>query len=58
MKRMRDERNAYSKILVGKHEGKTYGRPWRRGGNNVKMCVKEIGWKVVDWIQPVQDSEK
>ena len=59
MKRMRDERNTYSKMLVGKHERKRRMEDTdTEGGNNVKMCFKEMGWKVVDWIQLVQDSDK
>jgi hypothetical protein len=56
---MRDERNTYSKMLVGKHERKRRMEDTdAEGGNNVKMCFKEMGWKVVDWIQLVQDSDK
>jgi hypothetical protein len=33
----------------GKHERKTpFGRPRRRWGDNIRMNLKEIGWKVVD----------
>jgi len=56
---MRDERNTYSKMLVGKHERKRRMEDTdTEGRNNVKMCFKEMGWKVVDWIQLVQDSDK
>jgi hypothetical protein len=27
-------------------------------GNNLKMCVKGIGWEVVNWTLPVLDSDK
>jgi hypothetical protein len=41
-----EKRNAY-RILVGKPEGnKPLGRPRRRWVNNIKMDLREIGWKV------------
>jgi len=43
-------RNAY-KILVGKPEGKRPpGRSRHRGEGNIKLDLREIGWKVVDCI--------
>jgi hypothetical protein len=37
--------------LVGKPEGKrSLGRPRRRGEDNIRMDLGEIGWKGVDWI--------
>jgi len=51
-------RNAY-KILVGKPEGKRpFGRPRRSWENNVKMDLKEIWWKGVDWIRLAQDRDQ
>jgi hypothetical protein len=42
-------KNAY-KILVGKREGKRpLGRPKRRWEDNIRMDIREIGWKGVDW---------
>jgi hypothetical protein len=41
-------RNAY-RILVGKPEGKRpLGRPRRRWEDNIRTCVREIGYEVVD----------
>jgi len=46
--RMGEMRNAY-KILVGKLEGKRpLGRPGHRWKDNIRMDLKEKGWKVVD----------
>jgi hypothetical protein len=40
------ERNAYG-ILVGKPEGKRpLRRPRHRWGDNIRMDIREIGWKV------------
>jgi hypothetical protein len=32
------------------------GRPTRRGEDNIRMDVREIGWEGVDWIQLAQDK--
>jgi hypothetical protein len=51
-------RNAY-KILVEKPEGKRQlGRPRRRWVDNIKMALREIGMKVVDWIYLAQDRDR
>jgi len=46
--RIGKRRNMYS-IFVGKPEGKkSLGRPRRRGENNIRMDVRELGWEGVD----------
>jgi hypothetical protein len=41
-------RNVF-KLLVGKPEGKIiFGRPRRRLEDNIRMGIREIGWKSVD----------
>jgi hypothetical protein len=36
---------------VGKPEEKTpLGRPRRKGADNIKLDLKEIGWDGMDWI--------
>jgi hypothetical protein len=56
--RMGEKRNVY-KLLVGKPEGKgLLGRPRRRGIDNIKMDLLEIGLSVVDWIGLAQDRYK
>jgi hypothetical protein len=43
-------RNAY-KILVGKPEGRDpLGKPRRSWEDNIKMDLREIGFRGVDWI--------
>jgi hypothetical protein len=50
-----EKRNVH-KILVRKPEDKRpSGRPKRRWEDNVRMDLREIGWKVVDWVYLVQD---
>jgi len=46
-------RNA-NNILVGKFEGKRpLGRPRRKQEDNIRMDLREIGWKSVDWMHVV-----
>jgi hypothetical protein len=53
-----DMRNAY-KIFVGKPEGKRpLGRPRRRWEDKIRMDLKEIGWKGVDWLHLAQDRDQ
>jgi hypothetical protein len=43
-------RNAY-KVQVGTSEGKRpLGRPRSRCEDNIKMDLREMTWKSVDWI--------
>jgi hypothetical protein len=52
---MREMRNAY-KILVRKPEGKRpFRRPRHKWEDNIRMDLRERGWKVVDWIHLPQD---
>jgi hypothetical protein len=45
---MVEVRNAY-KILAGKSEGKRpCGRPRRKWEDNIKMDLREAGWKGLD----------
>jgi hypothetical protein len=45
--------------LVGKPKGKK-PREWlkRRGGDNIKVDLNDLGWQRVDWINLVEDREK
>jgi hypothetical protein len=53
--RMGKKRNVY-RLLVGKPEGKRpLGRPRRRGIDNIKIDLLEIGLSAVDWIGLAQD---
>jgi hypothetical protein len=48
--RMGEERKVY-KVLVGKPEGKRpLRRPRRRWEDMIRMDLREIGWRGVDWI--------
>jgi len=54
---MEDMRNAY-KISVGKPEGKRpFGEPGHRWEDNIRMYLKEIWRKGVDWIHLAQDRD-
>jgi hypothetical protein len=51
------EREVY-KVLVGKpKEKRPLGRPRRRWEDGIRMDVREIGWRSVEWIQLAQDRD-
>jgi hypothetical protein len=55
---MGEMRNAL-KILVRKPEEKRpHGRPRHRWEVNIRMDVREIRWKDVDWIYLAQDRDQ
>jgi hypothetical protein len=55
---MWEKKNAYRK-LVRKAEGKRpLGRPRRRGVDNIKLDLREIGWGGIDWIDLPQDRDQ
>jgi hypothetical protein len=38
---------------------KTFGRPWHRWEDGIRMDLMEIGWgSVVEWIQLAQDRDR
>jgi len=56
--RMGDVRSAHN-ILVEKPEGKTpLRRPSRRWEGNIRLVLRETGWKGVDWTHVTQDWDK
>jgi hypothetical protein len=55
--RMGEERKVH-KVLVGKPEGRRpLGRPKRRWEDGVRMDIREIGLRSVDWIRLAQDRD-
>jgi hypothetical protein len=53
--RMGEGRVAY-RVLMGESEGRSpLGRPRRRGEDNIRMDLQEVGCGCVDWIGPAQD---
>jgi hypothetical protein len=56
--RMGEERNVY-RVLVGKTEGKRpLGRPRRGCKNGIRMDLRGIGCRGVEWIQLAQDRDR
>jgi hypothetical protein len=56
--RMRKVRGAYN-ILVGRPEGRRpLERPRHRWEDNIKMDLREIGFRDVDWINWAQDRDR
>jgi len=55
---MGEVRNAY-KILVGSPEGKrTLEKCRHRWEDNIRVNLRNIGWKGVDWFQQAQDRDQ
>jgi hypothetical protein len=53
------ERRGACRALVGKPEGRRpLGRPRRRWKDNIKMDLREVGWRGVDWIDLAQDRDR
>jgi hypothetical protein len=53
--RVGERRNAYW-VLVGKPEGRRpLGRTRRRWEDNIKIDLREVGWKGMDWINLAHD---
>jgi hypothetical protein len=50
------EKNNMYRLLVGKPEGRSLGRPRHRWIDNIKIYLLEIGLSVVDWIGLAQDG--
>jgi hypothetical protein len=52
-------RGTHIGFFVGKPEGKRLlRRPRRRWEDNIRMDLREIGWGVMDWIDPAQDRDQ
>jgi hypothetical protein len=44
------------RVLLGKPEGKRpLGRPRHRWEDGIRMDLREIGWRGIEWIQLAQD---
>jgi len=49
------ERRGVYRVFVGKPEGKRpLGRPKRRGKDNLKMNIQDVGFGVMDWNELTQ----
>jgi hypothetical protein len=56
--RMGERRGAY-RALVGKPDGRRpLERPRRRWEDNIKMDLREVGWRGMDWINLAQDRDR
>jgi len=58
VERMGEDRGVH-RVLVGKPEGKrALGRPRRRGEDNIKMDLQEVGGGRRDWMELAQDRDR
>jgi len=58
VERLGEMRNSHN-ILVKKPEGKRpFGRPGRRREGNIRMDVRELVWKGVNWMHLAQDRDQ
>jgi hypothetical protein len=47
------------KVLMGKPEGKrTLRRPRHRWEDGIRMDLRDIGWRNVEWIKLAQDRDR
>ena len=54
-----EEGRGVHKVLVGKPEGKRpFGRPRYRWKDNIKMGLKEVGCRDMDWIELAQERDR
>ena len=59
LKGVEGEGRGLYRVLVGKPEGKrTLGRPRRRWEDNIKMDIKKVGGRFMDWIELDQDRDR
>jgi hypothetical protein len=56
--RMGEERNVYRVLMVKPERKRPLGRPRRRWEDGIRMDLREIGWRSVDWIQLAQDRDR
>jgi hypothetical protein len=55
---MGKKRNAY-RLLIGETEGKRpLGRPSHRREDNIRMDLRGVRWKGMDWIHLTQDRDQ
>ena len=55
--RMGERRGVY-RVWVGRYEVKRpLGRPRRRWEDNIKMDLKDVGCRGMDWIELAQDRD-
>jgi hypothetical protein len=51
-----EKRRDACRTLVGRPEGeRPLGRPRRKWEDNIKTDLQEVGWGIMDWIEPAQD---
>ena len=57
MARMGDRRGTCRVFIARPEVKRLLGRPRRRWENNIKMDLKDVEWRGMDWIDLEQDRE-
>jgi hypothetical protein len=55
---MREMRNEYSSLIAKPGRKRPLGRPRRRGEDNIRTNLREVGWQIMDWIRMTQDRDQ
>lgn len=53
-----DRKNAYSRLMEKREGKRRFGKTTCRWEDNIKTCLKEIGWEGVNWINLAHDRNK
>jgi hypothetical protein len=56
--RIDETRNACNNSVGKSERNKPLGKPQSRLEDNIKMDLKEIGWKVLDWVHVAQARDQ
>jgi hypothetical protein len=55
---MGEEMKLYKILVRNPEEKRPLGRPRRRWEVGIRMDLREIGWRIVEWIQLAQDRNR
>jgi hypothetical protein len=56
--RMGERRGVYRALVEKPEERRPLGRSRHRWEDNIKMDLREVGWRGVDWIDVAQDRDR
>jgi hypothetical protein len=53
-----ERRGAYRTLVAKPEERRPLERPRRRWEDNIKMDLREVGWRGIGWIDLAQDRDR